>query len=322
MSIIQQAPVWYTATLAPNQRLVALALADFADDPGRCYPSMQRIADKCGYSRRQTSRIVKELRDLGYVTIVAHSTPRTSPTYQLHADILERSEPMKRRQSDTPPDHQPASDQGRQSVTSEMTDDASGDDATVTSEMSPVSPKPSETHHEPPETPSLAIERITDDVTTEIIPRPRNEGWDALEGVFGYRPEGSEASLWGKIAAKANRETDPGREVITRSSRLIAQWGPGALTPASLDKWWNRFGTPLGSATEAEATKFRDDLDREIRRRRAAELDGTPETTRPVDAVVIEAGDLHPDRDPIELVEDQRATVLAAVADLDEEETP
>lgn len=292
LSIMQMGPVWYTDALAPNQRLVAMALADFADDVGRCWPSMQRVADKTGYSRRQTSRIIKELRDLGYVEVEKEATPRFTPIYRLRPETLAPSASAMEQQAYDHPTFDEAirteSDEPGEVTILHPGGDRSalGDDTDDTPEVTPVSPKPSENHQEPSETPQLDeeedleqdalpiedIERFRDE-TTDVIPRPRNPGFDALVYVFGYEPEGSEASLFGKIAAKANRTENPAQEVITRSTRLIAQWEAKALTPASLDKWWQRFGTPLGAATEEEARKLRDDLEAEMRRQRAAELD-------------------------------------------------
>jgi Helix-turn-helix domain len=61
MSIKIMAAVW-ELDLPQNQKLVLLALADHADDRGVCYPSVARVAWKCGYSRRQTQAILKQLR--------------------------------------------------------------------------------------------------------------------------------------------------------------------------------------------------------------------------------------------------------------------
>jgi len=282
MSVIQQAPLWYTESLRPNQRLVALALADFADDAGRCYPALKTIGIKCGYSRRQVSRIVQQLTMLGYVTVSMAATARTSPIYQLHPNTLKRYQLRKRRQHDTPPPE-------GHLVTSEATDGAPRDDMGDTPGVTPVSPSPSENHQGPSENPleegdslfgvetdeeQLIVTEHEDGTATVEMARPRNLAWDALVQVFGYEPEESEEPLWGAIAAKANVENDPAGEVTMRAARLMAQWKPKSLTPPSLKKWWNRFGTPLGAATEEQALKLRDDLEKTVSRRRAADIDG------------------------------------------------
>ncbi len=58
---------------------------------------------------------------------------------------------------------------------------------------------------------------------------------------------------------------------------MIGQWGVAKLTPASLDKWWQRFGSPIGAATEAEVEQMKQEHAQLERRRRAAELEGGPQ---------------------------------------------
>ena len=295
MSIRQMAEVWYTPSLAPNQRLVAAALADYADDHGRCFPSLQNIAAKTGYSWRNTQRVVQQLREIGYVEILIEATPHRAPLYQLRPDVLEAYE----RPSDQPdlpmmPDRDDIADavarqdvtpEGRQDDTPEVTDSQGRDDTGGAQARQDVTLN----RQEPPEEPSsepapLAllpdeeIERITDTTTATDV-RPRNPGWDALEDIFGYRPESGshEAALWGRLAAKANAEPDPEQAVKLRAIRLIGQWGVAKLTPNSLEKWWQRFGSKIGAATEAEVEKMRQDHAQLERRRRAAELEGGPE---------------------------------------------
>ena len=312
MSIRQLAEVWYTPTLAPNQRLVAAALADYADDHGRCFPSLKNIAAKVGYSVRNTQRIVGELKSLGYLEILIEATYNRTPLYQLHPEVLKPYEridqpdlPMlpdidaveqalvaaAKRRGDkmSPPDTR--GDQGRQDVIPGVTPEAPRGDTDVTLNRQ----EPSE---EPSSEPLLAgngdtivgnvelelhadgtAEIIRDDFELKKPPRPRNLGWDALEDVFGYRAQNHEASLWGRIAARANEEPDPEAAVKIRAQRLIQQWGVAKLTPASLDKWWDRFGSPLGAATDADVERMRDDHEKLERRRRAAEL----EETKPIE---------------------------------------
>ncbi len=271
MSIHQMAACWYTTSLAPNERLVALALADFADDHGRCWPSLTTIGHKIGYSRRNTRRIVKTLRDIGYVDILIKASPRRTPLYQLHPEILVYPEP----EVLEPPLPMPPPERGEDSPDPpEGTPQALRGDSPDPLSVS----EPSENHQEvlgemrEDNLSPLPLERFEDDtlVADGLIPRPRNIGWDALTEVFGYDPEEEgEQTLWGKLAAKANDTDDPHAAVRGRALALISQWGAKALTAPSLLKHWQRFGTAIGSATDADVEELQIKADRARRLRQA-----------------------------------------------------
>jgi hypothetical protein len=55
--------------LSQSQTLVALALADHADDNGECWPSIDRIATKARLQRRSTQVIIRHLEELGLITV-------------------------------------------------------------------------------------------------------------------------------------------------------------------------------------------------------------------------------------------------------------
>ncbi len=60
--------VWHDATqYSEGTLLVLLALADWANDEGWCWPSMAAIARKARLSERQVYRIVDELESDGVV---------------------------------------------------------------------------------------------------------------------------------------------------------------------------------------------------------------------------------------------------------------
>ena len=292
MSIRHIAECFYTTTLQPNERLIAIALADYADDHGRAFPSLANISAKTGYSRRQTQRLVKQLEKLGYVEILYPAAWNRTPIYQLHPEALARPE----RITDTPLPLPPAEtidrlDRGDDNLTPPhdtggtkgVTPRAPGGDTGVTLNRHEPSPEPSQPSAEDGEgngipiegEPNLVhgnkIERVADTTATAVEPADRNPAWDALEEVFGYRPEGSEAGLWGKICVRANTLPDPYVEVRTRATRIVAQWGAKSLTPGALHKWWDRFGTPLGAATDADSDRLKAELDKENRLRRAEE---------------------------------------------------
>lgn len=68
MSLICTHWAW-PLSLRSNQKLVLLALADFSDDAGVCWPSFTSLARKCRLSRRAAQRIVWELESLQLITV-------------------------------------------------------------------------------------------------------------------------------------------------------------------------------------------------------------------------------------------------------------
>ena len=72
MSITLMSHVW-ECEIPPNLLLVLLAMADIArDDGSRCYPSIDYLAWKIGYTSRQVQRIVQELRKRDILLVVAY----------------------------------------------------------------------------------------------------------------------------------------------------------------------------------------------------------------------------------------------------------
>jgi len=69
MSVRVQAIVWQI-DLQPSQKLVAIALADHAHEDGtEARPSQATLAMKTGMSDRHVRRILKELVDLGVISV-------------------------------------------------------------------------------------------------------------------------------------------------------------------------------------------------------------------------------------------------------------
>ncbi|MFN7002204.1 MAG: helix-turn-helix domain-containing protein [Roseinatronobacter sp.] len=62
--------VFESTDLAPTERLIMLALADHADDEGRCYPSIRRLCQRTGLSERAVQSNIKKLVDQGYIRTV------------------------------------------------------------------------------------------------------------------------------------------------------------------------------------------------------------------------------------------------------------
>jgi Helix-turn-helix domain len=72
VSVKIMAAVWELA-LPANEKLIALAFADHANDDGVCYPSLRRIAWKCNVSRDTAKRIAAKLRNAGILVVLQES---------------------------------------------------------------------------------------------------------------------------------------------------------------------------------------------------------------------------------------------------------
>lgn len=55
--------------LPPNSKLILMALADSADEVGKCWPRVRLIAEKCCTSERTVQRVLKELETAGFLHI-------------------------------------------------------------------------------------------------------------------------------------------------------------------------------------------------------------------------------------------------------------
>lgn len=67
MSIKLMSAVWERSDISSTQKLVLLALADWANDEGLCWPSIDRLAQKTGMAGRSVQRIIRDLEQIGLV---------------------------------------------------------------------------------------------------------------------------------------------------------------------------------------------------------------------------------------------------------------
>ncbi len=84
MSIELQTEVWKHADLSGTKLLLLLALADYADDEHRCFPKVKTLAARIRTDERGTRKHLKELRNLGYISVLDQSNGRRSNVYQVN----------------------------------------------------------------------------------------------------------------------------------------------------------------------------------------------------------------------------------------------
>lgn len=83
--------VWDAYPGSGSALLALLALADWSDDNGRCYPSMSAIARKTRLSRSQAQRVVHRLIIDGYLLVTANAlggSPTQTRNYRIALDRL------------------------------------------------------------------------------------------------------------------------------------------------------------------------------------------------------------------------------------------
>jgi uncharacterized phage protein (TIGR02220 family) len=68
MSVSTMAWAW-KQKCTPTEKLILLALADHANDDGRCWPGMERVAQKTGFTRRAVVKSVKSLQAKGILRV-------------------------------------------------------------------------------------------------------------------------------------------------------------------------------------------------------------------------------------------------------------
>lgn len=69
-----------------SELLALLALADWSDDEGRCFPSIERIGVKTRLSRSQAQRVIHGLIERGYLVVTGNETggkPGSSRRYRI-----------------------------------------------------------------------------------------------------------------------------------------------------------------------------------------------------------------------------------------------
>lgn len=91
MSVRVLSKVWDGFPRGGTELLALLALADWSDDEGRCYPSINSIAKKIRLKERQVQRTINQLISEGFVTILSNKfggAPGSSRRYQIVINSL------------------------------------------------------------------------------------------------------------------------------------------------------------------------------------------------------------------------------------------
>lgn len=80
--------VWKQAPYDGGALLVLLALADFADDDGYCFPAVPTIAKKVRLGERQTRNVIRQLLGDGVITVDRGGGRHKVSRYHIELDLL------------------------------------------------------------------------------------------------------------------------------------------------------------------------------------------------------------------------------------------
>lgn len=98
MSIKVMTMVWDSPVFSGNTKLIMLCLADYANDEGLCWPSIDSVARKCNVSRSTVKSQLRRLAEQGVLTAqrrkkTTDDGSQTNDTnlYQIHVSELQKS---------------------------------------------------------------------------------------------------------------------------------------------------------------------------------------------------------------------------------------
>lgn len=83
MAVNVTTAVWDFAGQRLGARLTLLALADFSDKFGYCWPSVAVLAQRTGVTERQVVRIIRKLQDDGVLTVERNAGPKRRNLYRI-----------------------------------------------------------------------------------------------------------------------------------------------------------------------------------------------------------------------------------------------
>ena len=83
MSIRIMSAVWEKAPVDGGSLLVLLAMADFANDNGICWPSLPALGRKARLSERQVRRVLRDLEDAKLIMTDLGTGPHGVNTYKV-----------------------------------------------------------------------------------------------------------------------------------------------------------------------------------------------------------------------------------------------
>lgn len=239
MSIRIMSAIFESKTLGPTERLVMLALADHADDDGRCYPSIERLRQRTGLSERAVQTNIRKLVDQGYIRIVPGGGKGNANLYFVSANPAAAA-PYS--------DPNPAADAPRRKCTPAA--DAPQTPQEMRANPAADAPEPSGTIIEPSTTAREASKSVV--VDDQIIRRDQVLSLMGLDGVI--RPDGkttgmtndmSEIPKWDALGLTRQEQDAKIREMLDKQRAKAPGFFPSTW------RWFTAGLTDLAAAKRA-----------------------------------------------------------------------
>lgn len=186
----------YVHGIPHGAKLVLICMADYADDKGKCWPSFQKLSERCDMSRRHVIRVVADLEEMGFVRKV-EERPYKPTVYGLTIPTSDTHVTSKKDEVVTP----------TSLVTPEtlVTPTSLGSDThvTTTSDIA-MSPKPSINHQGTVRERKPATSLIPDDF--EVTDRMYE--WAAANGLSRRQVDADTEQFRDYHQGKASRQAD------------------------------------------------------------------------------------------------------------------
>jgi len=95
MSIKLMSAIWENGPLASSDRFVLLALADYANDAGECWPSVVSIQRRTQMSDRGVQKIIRRLESDGWLTVLTGNGRKGCNRYLIKNPEHRSPEPLR-----------------------------------------------------------------------------------------------------------------------------------------------------------------------------------------------------------------------------------
>ena len=146
MSIKVMSHVWNMEIEDSTAKLALMALADFSDDDGYCFPSYKVLAKKISKSKRTAIRVVDKLAELGFVQIEKRELKDGTSSTNLYKIMIENDRVAQAHPRVTSPDNRvtrmtPPSDMCVTPIN--ITTNEPSIEPSINRHLTPLPPKPS-----------------------------------------------------------------------------------------------------------------------------------------------------------------------------------